>query len=134
MKHVSILASFIFAISTTHGFAADAASGESIFNKKCASCHMVGPDAKASVGPALNNIVGNPVASIDGYKYSMSLKELAANGAVWSEAELDKWLIDQKKYVQAALDNKKAKSKMNFKLKKEDERADIIAYLATLTE
>lgn len=95
---------------------------------------MVGPDAKASVGPALNNIVGNPVASIDGYKYSMSLKELAANGAVWSEAELDKWLIDQKKYVWAALDNKKAKSKMNFKLKKEDERADIIAYLATLTE
>lgn len=134
MKCVTILTSFIFALSTTHGFTADSAIGEGIFKKKCASCHMVGPEAKASVGPALNNIVGHPVASIEGYKYSKSLKEMAENGAVWSEEELDKWLIDQKKYVRTTLDDKKAKSKMNFKLKNEDERADIIAYLASLTE
>ena len=95
---------------------------------------MVGPDAKASVGPALNNIVGNPVASIEGYKYSKSLKALGETGAVWSEEELDKWLVNQKKYIRAALDDKKAKSKMNLKVKKEDERADIIAYLASLTQ
>ena len=134
MKRSVIISSIIFTLSAPQAFAVDAASGEDVFKKKCSTCHMVGPDAKASVGPALNNIVGNPIASIEGYKYSKSLKELGETGAVWSEEELDKWLVNQKKYIRAALDDKKAKSKMNFKLKKEDERADIIAYLATLTE
>jgi len=134
MKRTMFIASFLVVFSNTNVFAGDAENGKIIFNKKCSTCHLVGPDAKNIVGPALNNIIDNPVASVEGYKYGKSLRTLGDNGAVWNIEEVDKWLINQKKYIRSALDNKKAKSKMNLKVKKEDERADLIAYLSTLSE
>ncbi len=113
--------------------AGDAVKGEAIF-KKCAACHQVGPDAQNKVGPALTGVVGAKVASAEGYKYGKSIVALGETGATWTEEELSEWLIDPKKYLRAKLDDKKAKSKMSFKLKKEDERKDVIAYLATFSE
>ena len=134
MKRILFISSLLVSGITHNALAADVASGESIFNKKCGTCHEVGADAQNSAGPLLNNIVGAQVGAVDGFKYSKSLRALGENGIVWSEEELDKWLINQKKYVRATLDDKKAKSKMNVKVKKPDERADLIAYLSTLTE
>jgi len=90
---------------STSTFAADAANGEALF-KKCSSCHTIGDGAENGVGP----------------------------GLVWTEEELSAWLVNPKKYLRAKLEDKKAKSKMSFKLKKEEERADVIAYLATFSE
>lgn len=108
----------------------DAAKGEKLF-KKCATCHKVGPDAKNGVGPQLNGIVGRAAASLEDYKYGKSLKAAAEQGLVWDEAELFAYLKNPKKYLREKLDDKKAKSKMALKVKKEDQRADIIAYLKT---
>lgn len=133
MKRIVLIFSFLFSVPTSATFASDVANGESIFNKKCASCHMVGPDARNSAGPVLNDILDAPVAAVEGFRYSKSLVALGQSGTVWSEEELDKWLIDQKKYVRAALDDKKAKAKMNVKIKKDNERSDLVAYLGTLS-
>lgn len=133
MKPLVLIASLVMTFSTSHALAGDAAAGEGIYKKKCASCHMVGAGAKNSAGPVLNNIVGAKVAAVEGFKYGKSLKALGEQGAVWSEEELDEWLIDQKEYLRLTLNDKKAKAKMNVKIKKEDERADLIAYLATQT-
>lgn len=134
MKQQILAAAFIAAasFSAPSAFAGDAAKGESVF-KKCASCHMVGEGAKNKVGPILTNVVGSQMASVEDYKYGNSLAELGATGAVWTEEEIFAYLEDPKDYLREKLDDKKAKSKMSFKLKKEDERKDVIAYLATLT-
>ena len=100
----------------------DTVKGEQIF-KKCMACHSV-TDKTNKVGPYLVGVVGRKVASIEGFNYSDSMKEYAATGAVWDEATLNTYLENPKAVA--------TKTKMAFAgLKKEDERADLIAFLKT---
>ncbi|MEM7067896.1 MAG: cytochrome c family protein [Pseudomonadota bacterium] len=128
-----ILATGLFAASS-NAFAldGDAVKGEKVF-KKCASCHMVGPEAKNRVGPVLTGVVGRTAGTFEDYKYGKSIISAGEAGLVWTEEELSEYLINPKKYLRAKLEDKKAKSKMSFKLKKEQERADVIAYLKTFS-
>jgi cytochrome c len=104
----------------------DPDAGKKIY-RKCASCHMVGDDARNRVGPNLNNIIGAPAANIDGVKYSKALKNAAADGLVWDEAALNAFLEAPKKYLPG--------TRMSFRgLTKPGERADVIAYLATYSD
>ena len=82
----------------------DVAKGEQVF-KKCMACHTVN-DKTNKVGPHLVGIVGRPVASVEGYNYSESMKAHAATSAVWDEAALQAYLENPKAIV--------AKSKMAF--------------------
>jgi len=134
MKQHILAAAFITAsvFGSSSVLAGDAAKGEVVF-KKCASCHMVGEGAKNKVGPILTNAVGGPIAAVEDYKYGASIIALGETGAVWTEEEMFEYLADPRKYLRAKLDDKKAKSKMSFKLRKEDERKDVIAYLATFS-
>ena len=50
----------------------DIASGEKIF-KKCAACHSINKGGKNKIGPALYNVVGRAVGSVNDYKYSKAL-------------------------------------------------------------
>ncbi len=111
-------------------FSQSAADGEKIF-KKCKACHKIGPEAKNSVGPILTGVIGRPAGSVEGYKYSKSLIAAGQSGLVWSEDTIAEYLIDPTKYLRALLDDPKAKAKMSFKLNSEDDRLDVIAYLAT---
>ena len=113
--------------------AQDVAAGEKVF-KKCTACHKIGDGAKNGVGPALNNIIGQPIGSIEGFKYSKTL--IAANeaGLVWEEAGIADYIADPKAYMKAALDDPKAKPKMAFKLKDEQQRKDVAAYIAGFSE
>ena len=72
----------------------DVANGEKAF-KKCMACHAVA-DATNKTGPHLVGVVGRKPGSVEGYKYSDSLLEFAATGAVWDEANLDKYLENPK--------------------------------------
>jgi len=103
----------------------DPAKGEKVF-RKCKACHAVGPGAKNKVGPELNGIVGRDWGVIEGYKYSNNLIELS-DGKVWDEETLDAYLTKPKDII--------PKGKMAFAgLRKEDDRADVIAYLAQFKE
>lgn len=97
---------------------ADLAKGERVL-KKCAACHTVEPGGKKKLGPNLYGIVGGPVAAVNGFKYS---KALAAYGGDWTVERLDAFLTKPKKEVKG--------TKMSFAgLKKEQDRANLIAYL-----
>ncbi|MDA5095808.1 cytochrome c family protein [Aliiroseovarius sp. KMU-50] len=97
---------------------ASADKGESIF-RKCKACHTVEQDGKKRTGPNLWAIVGREVASFEGFKYSDALK---AHGGVWSPERLDAFLKKPKAEVKG--------TKMAFVgLPKENDRADLIAYL-----
>ena len=102
--------------------AQDAAKGEKVF-RKCKACHQVGDGAKNKTGPLLNGIVGREAGTIEGFKYSKALKEAASGGLIWTEEELAAYLTKPKDYMPG--------TKMSFAgLKKEDDRANVIAYLA----
>ncbi|MBC8049566.1 MAG: cytochrome c family protein [Chitinophagales bacterium] len=121
---------FLLAAAATLTFSAaanaagDPVKGEAVF-KKCKACHQVGPDAKNGVGPAQNGVVGRKAGSVADFKYSTALTEAGAKGLIWDEANLDKYLADPRGFMPG--------NKMAFVgLKKEEDRADVIAYLATL--
>ena len=101
----------------------DAAAGEKVF-RKCKSCHAVGDGAKNKVGPMLNGILGAAAGQNPDFKYSDSLLEEAGNGLVWDEATMAAFLAKPKDVI--------PKTKMSFAgLRKEEDIANVIAYLAT---
>lgn len=118
----------VLAISPTH--AQDAVKGEKVF-KKCAACHQVGTDASNKTGPVLTGIIGRPAATFEGFKYSKSMTAAGAAGHVWNEESIFEYIGNPTKYLRALLDDPRAKAKMRFKLKSEQDRRDVIAYLAT---
>jgi cytochrome c len=116
---MTVLAMAGFAGSALAG--SDTAAGEKTF-KKCKACHAVGDGAKNKVGPVLTGIVDNEIASVEGYKYSKAFLAKKDEGLVWTEEELDAFLTKPKTYLKG--------TKMGFAgLKKEQQRADVIAYL-----
>ncbi len=101
--------------------AGDAAAGRQVFQTHCSICHNVAP-GRNSVGPSLFGIVGSKSAAVPGYNFSPALRAL---NATWDEATLDKWLSGPRAMV--------PETKMSFSgLKDAKQRADVIAYLATL--
>ena len=100
----------------------DAAKGEKVFNK-CKACHVA--DAETNrVGPHLKGMIGRNVASVEGFKYSEGMLEFAKTNPVWEEALFLQYIENPKAMI--------PKTKMVFPgLKKEDERADLLAYLKT---
>ncbi len=95
----------------------DAAQGEKVF-KKCAACHKLEEGANGT-GPSLHAVVGRPVDSIAGFNYS---GKLAQAGEAWTPEVLFNFLKSPKQVAPG--------TSMGFAgLRKDTERADIIAYL-----
>ncbi len=98
---------------------ADAAAGEKVFGK-CRACHKL--DGNDITGPHLNGVVDRDIASSAGFAYSSSMAEHA--GTKWTPENLDLFLKSPKGYA--------SNTKMSFAgLPKAEERANLIAYLAT---
>ena len=98
-------------------------AGAKVF-KKCAACHTVDKGGAHKVGPNLWNIINANTASKDGFVYSEALKGLNNN---WSYEELNKYLYKPMKYAPG--------TKMSFVgLKKVKDRANVIAYLRSLSD
>jgi cytochrome c len=106
---------------------ADATAGEAVF-KKCAACHSGEKGGPNKVGPDLWGIVGRMAATHEGFAYSAAMKDHSKGGTVaWDFESLNQFLAAPKKYV--------AGTAMGFAgLKKDDERANLIAYLRTLSD
>jgi cytochrome c len=118
----------LFALSIPALAQGDATKGKAAF-AKCGICHQVGPGAKTLVGPELNKTVGRKAASVADYpSYSAGMKKLGAEGFVWTEQNIDKWIADPKAMI--------PDSPMSLAFQgipDAAERADIIAYLKTQT-
>ncbi|NQV46922.1 MAG: c-type cytochrome [Rhodospirillaceae bacterium] len=88
---------------------------------KCKSCHSFDEGGKHKVGPNLFGIYGSKAGATDFGKY----KGLVDVDIVWDEENLDKWLADPKGFLGK-------RTSMTLKLKKEEDRKEIIEYLEEL--
>jgi cytochrome c len=92
--------------------------------KQCAICHNFQEGQGPKVGPDLYGVVGRKIASVPGFNYTAALK--AVNGT-WTFDALNKWLTDPRADVPGTA--------MTFAgLSSEKQRADVIAYLNTLSK
>jgi cytochrome c len=102
--------------------AADPTEGEKVFKRVCTSCHITTAEGPKRLGPSLAGIVGRKSGTVEGFRYSNANKN--AN-IVWTPEQLDPYLKDPKAVVPGTI--------MAFAgVKKDDERANLIAYLQTL--
>jgi cytochrome c len=121
------------ALAESHAAMGDAEAGEDTF-KKCKACHMVVNTETEEViykggkiGPNLYGVIGREAASVEDYNYGSSLKEAAEKGLVWDEENFLAYVQDPKGFLADYLDDKSARSKMSYKLRKGGE--DVLAYL-----
>ncbi len=106
---------------------ADAAAGGAYFAKKCAVCHTVEKGGANKVGPHLYGVMGRNVAGVSEFNYSKAMKEHAAEAPTWDWASLNHFLWNPKKTVPGTLMAYAGTSK-------DSERANLIAYLNTMTD
>lgn len=100
----------------------DAVAGKKVFTK-CRACHDADGD-KNKVGPNLATVFGRKAGTLESFanKYSKAMIEAGEAGLVWDDTALAEYLAAPKAKV--------PRSSMAFiGLKKDEEIADIIAYL-----
>jgi cytochrome c len=102
---------------------ASAESGKAIFGRTCGTCHLVAPGIK-NPKPNLWGIVGRRKASQGDIQYSSSLKDA---GGAWTFEELNLFISNPALTLPG--------TDMLFSgLQDEGQRADLIAYLRTLSD
>lgn len=117
---------FVIATALTVGLgvgsamaAGDASRGAKIF-KRCLACHTINKGGKDKVGPNLFGVFGRKAGSTKSRRY----KALKGADFVWTEANLDKWLTNPKKFIGK-------RTMMSIRLRKKQDREDVIEYLKT---
>jgi cytochrome c len=103
---------------------ANVESGKEIFHRTCVSCHFAAPGVKNPKRPNLWGIVGRRKASESDAQYSSVLKEA---GGRWTFEELNSFISNPALTLPG--------TDMTFAgLQDEKQRADVIAYLRTLSD
>ena len=99
-------------------------AGKAIFQKQCFTCHTVDKGGPNKLGPNLWRIVDRKKASHEGFSYSSALQ---GKGGEWTYEDIDHMIFKPTAYVKG--------TKMAFAgLPKEQERADVIAFLRTMAD
>lgn len=105
---------------------ADPARGEKAV-AKCKACHNFVEGAGSKVGPDLYNIIERTIGSVAGFGYSAVMKGHGDAGDKWTYDNLDHFIANPKGFMKGTI--------MAFAgVAKPEERADIIAYLRTLSD
>jgi cytochrome c len=96
--------------------------GEALFKQQCFTCHTIDKGGVNKVGPNQWDILGRKKASHEGFSYSSALQQ---KGGEWSYEDINHMIFKPQAFVRG--------TKMAFAgLAKEQDRADVIAYLRML--
>lgn len=89
----------------------------------CTTCHTLDKGGANATGPNLWGVVGRPVASHEGFTYTSAMQQAGGN---WTYERLDKLLENSQSFMPG--------TSMAQKFSKPEQRADLLAYLATLSD
>ncbi len=106
---------------------ANVEQGAAVF-KKCQACHSGEKGGPNKVGPDLWDLVDRPVAAHEGFAYSAGMKDFSKGGTEkWTYDNINHFITSPKKFVKGTA--------MGFAgLPKDEDRANVIAYLRTLSD
>ena len=103
---------------------ANVEKGKALYAQQCFTCHTIDKGGVNKVGPNQWDIVGRKKASHEGFSYSSALQ---AKGGEWSYEDINHMIFKPQAFVRG--------TKMAFAgLPKEQDRADLIAYLRTMND
>ena len=128
LKLMTVLAATAFGTASFAGGHAsgDAEAGEAAFNQ-CKSCHMIqnadGEDIVRGgrTGPNLWGVVGRVAGSYDDFRYSDPLVAVGEAGYKWDEEGFVAYVQDPTGWLRDKLDDNGARSKMSFRVRKEED-------------
>ncbi|MGE0501220.1 MAG: cytochrome c family protein [Rhizobiaceae bacterium] len=107
--------------------AANPDKGMSVFKAKCTTCHTSETGGANKAGPNLWGIVNRHPASHEGFTYSAGMKAFGETQNAWDYEHLSQFLTAPKALVKGTT--------MGFAgIKNTAERADVIAFLRTLSD
>jgi cytochrome c2 len=116
------LAAGALIVVSTSASAADAAHGQELFRGQCGVCHLGGEgDGDGGQGPSLRGVVGRKIGGDTNFAYTQVL----------SDAK-DKWTTDNLSTFMADPNKAMPGTAMPISVKNDADRADLIAYLASL--
>jgi cytochrome c len=104
---------------------ADVAMGEGTAKKLCVSCHTFNEGGKAGVGPNLYGVVGAARGHMEGFNYSAAFKGKPGN---WTYDDMNAWLAKPAAFAPGT------RMAAFAGIKSAEQRADVIAYLRTLSK
>jgi len=98
--------------------------GKALFQQQCFTCHTVDKGGPNKVGPNQWNLVGRKKASEAGFSDSSALQ---SKGGEWTYEDINHMIFKPQSYIRG--------TKMAYAgMPKEQDRADIIAYLRTMND
>ena len=96
--------------------------GKQIFQQQCFTCHSIEKGGPNKVGPNQWNLVGRKKATEEGFSYSTAVQKL---GGEWNYEDINHMIYKPQQFARG--------TKMAFVgLPKEQDRADVIAFLRTM--
>lgn len=100
-------------------------AGERLFSQ-CKTCHEIGEDARHKIGPHLDGIIGRVAGSMDGFKYSIAMREAGESGLVWNRDALSSYLEKPSDFIRG--------NRMSFRgMSDERDRVTLIEWLAAMS-
>jgi cytochrome c len=93
------------------------ARGKALHESRCTACHSLD---HSRIGPAHRGVFGRRAGQVAGFDYS---KALRGARVTWTARSLDRWLTDPEAFLPG--------QKMGYSVADAQDRADIIAFLAS---
>lgn len=127
-----------FADAHGGGPSGDAEAGEAAF-RQCVACHVVAnaegetlAGRNARTGPNLYAVANRTAGTIEDFRYSDAMVAAGEAGVIWDEASFVAYVQDPTGYLREVLDDSGARGAMAFRVRNEEDAANLYAYLYEL--
>ena len=119
----------------------DPEAGAEVFESQCVTCHVVtNPEGetlagrRARTGPNQWGLPGRQAGTVEDFRgYSRSMVEAGEEGLVWNEAQFTAYVQDPTGFLREYLDNRRARGKMSYRVRSEEDALNVWAYLYSLS-
>lgn len=139
LAHISALLMMAAPVFAGGHASGDADAGADAF-KQCSACHVVRNEdgetlagRNGKTGPNLYGLPGAAAGAAEDFRYGKSLIEAGEQGLVWDEETFVAYVQDPTGYLREVLDDPRARSKMSYKVRKEEDAVNLWALIASLS-